>query len=58
MPTRKIADAPPDPCQHPEHNPPGYACWPPGTYEHVCPACGARQVFTVCRLSWSSAGAL
>lgn len=43
---RKIADAP-VPCRHPEHEVPGLISLRPGTYEHVCPACRARVVFTV-----------
>ena len=49
---RKIADAPPDPCNHPEHNFPGMIVLGPGTYEHVCPACGARQVRRVPRITY------
>lgn len=45
--TRKIADAPPPPCRHPEHNPPGMMVWSPGMYEHTCPGCGNKQIFTV-----------
>lgn len=43
---RKIADAP-RPCLHPEHNPPSHLSLPPGTYEHVCPACKTPLVFHV-----------
>lgn len=49
MSLRKIADAPPPPCPHPEHNPPGMIVLEDGTYEHICPACGKRQVFVVRR---------
>ena len=43
--TRKIADPPPDPCMHPEHNFPGMLVLEPGAvYEHICPQCGARQL--------------
>ena len=45
--TRKIADAPPRPCQNPEHNPPGMMVFSPGIYEHTCPGCGNKQVFIV-----------
>lgn len=45
--TRKIADAPPPPCQHPEHNPPNMMVFKPGMYEHTCPGCGKTQIFTV-----------
>jgi hypothetical protein len=44
--TRKIADAP-IPCPHPGHEPPSHMVFPPGTYEHVCPACGHKTIFTV-----------
>ena len=44
--TRKIADIL-NPCTHPEHNPPSMRVYESGIYEHVCPGCGARQVFTV-----------
>lgn len=44
--TRKIADAP-IPCHSSEHNPPSHMVFPPGTYEHTCPSCGKRTVFTV-----------
>ena len=43
---RKIADAP-NPCRHPEHNPPGNIVLDPGTYEYVCPACGKVSRFVV-----------
>jgi phage/plasmid primase-like uncharacterized protein len=46
MPTKKIADVPAT-CRHPEHNPANVMVWEPGVYEHTCPACGAKQVFTV-----------
>lgn len=49
MPTRKIADAwkPSPPCPHPEHEPPSMVLLQPGTYEHECPVCHAKYVFTV-----------
>lgn len=50
MPTRKIADIP-EACRHPEHNPPSHQVFEPGVYEHVCPACGARTVFRVNRIT-------
>ena len=51
MPTRRIDD-PKDtwrglPCRHPEHRPPGMRVFEPGTYEHICPACGKKTVFVV-----------
>lgn len=47
MPTIKIADPPPPPCRHPEHNPPSYRVFEPGTYRHTCPQCGAIRMFVV-----------
>ena len=58
MTIRKIADLPKPsegwkkgpwvpPCLHPEHNPPGSICLPPGVYEHECPGCHNKQVFRV-----------
>ena len=47
MPTRKIRDASPPPCLSPEHEPPKHMVFEPGTYEHECPACGRKIVFTV-----------
>jgi len=46
MPTRKIADLP-RVCRHPEHNPPNMMVYENGVWEHVCPACGAKQTFVV-----------
>ena len=46
MPTKKIADLP-RVCRHPEHNPPNMMVYQDGVWEHVCPACGARKVFTI-----------
>jgi hypothetical protein len=61
MPLRRI-DAPchpqwphRTPCFHRGHNPPTMIVLPPGTYEHECPACHAKQRFVVRRIvSWSS----
>ena len=47
---RKIADAPPIPCQNPEHNFPGMIVLEPGAYEHECPQCGAKQIRRVPRI--------
>ena len=44
--TRKIADLPPA-CSHPKHLPPSLRVYSDGVYEHVCPGCGNRIVFTV-----------
>ena len=46
MGLRKIADAP-VPCRHPEHEPPTLIVLAPGTYEYICPGCGAEVIFTV-----------
>lgn len=43
---KKIADLL-RPCTHPGHNPPMHMVYKPGVYEHVCPSCGKKQVFTV-----------
>lgn len=34
-------------CRHPEHRPPRMQVFKPGSYEHICPGCGARSYFTV-----------
>lgn len=34
-------------CRHIEHDPPGFIVLEPGTYEHLCPSCGHKTVFTV-----------
>lgn len=47
MPTIKIADPPPPPCRHPDHNPPSHRVFDPGTYQHTCPKCGASSTFVV-----------
>ena len=48
---KKIADLPKS-CLHPQHNPPGHMVYEDGVYEHVCPACGKVQRFTVRRPIW------
>lgn len=64
MPTRKIADLPKPStwtmpkagrpkCSHPEHNPPDRVSLPPGIYEHECPACGHKTIFTVPVVTWT-----
>ncbi len=45
--THKIAGPPSRPCQDPEHNPAGMVVREPGMYEHICPTCGNKQIFTV-----------
>lgn len=61
MPTRKIRDLAEenckgwelekDICQHPEHNPPMHRVYEPGVWEHECPGCGKKQIFTVPRIT-------
>ncbi len=46
MPTKKISDLQ-DRCTSRGHNPPTNQVFRPGIYEHTCPACGKRTVFTV-----------
>lgn len=48
MPTRKIADIP-EPCRHPDHNPPNMVVLENGIYEHECPGCHHKQRFHVNR---------
>jgi hypothetical protein len=58
MTLRRIADERTwhqQPCLHPEHNPPGYIVLQPGTYEHVCPGCGAKRIIVEQRKSWLNA---
>lgn len=43
---RKLADLP-EPCLSPEHGVPTHMVVAPGIYEHICPSCGHRTVFTV-----------
>jgi predicted RNA-binding Zn-ribbon protein involved in translation (DUF1610 family) len=53
MPTRKIADET-KPCSHPEHDPPNMRLFENGLWEHICPACGHRQVFRVSKPTYAS----
>lgn len=55
MPTKKIADLP-RVCRHPEHNPPNMMVYIDGVWEHVCPACGVRQMFTVSKPTFGTGG--
>lgn len=46
--TRKIAELPKEKkCKDPEHNPATMILRKPGIYEHECPSCHEKQVFTV-----------
>lgn len=44
--TRRIGSVP-KPCTNAQHTPPSMMLYKPGTYEHVCPGCGMKGVFTV-----------
>ncbi len=52
MPTRKIADIPTH-CRNPEHDPPSMRVFEPDVYEHTCPGCGKKTVFSVPRIELS-----
>ncbi len=52
MPTKKIADEI-RPCSHPDHDPPNMRVFENGLWEHICPACGHRQVFRVSKPSYA-----
>jgi hypothetical protein len=47
MPTRKIVEFTPYMCRDVDHNPPMHQHYTPGVWEHTCPACGAKTIFTV-----------
>jgi hypothetical protein len=51
--TRKLKDIPFG-CQDKEHNPPMYQYFEPGVYEHECPTCGKKKIFTVPRITMST----
>jgi len=38
-------------CLDPAHNPPMHIVLEPGTYEHTCPNCGYKIIFTVPRVT-------
>ncbi len=44
---RKIADAPPLPCSHPQHDPPSAIVLEPGVYEYVCPGCDQKKTIVI-----------
>ena len=52
MTLRKIAD-PPQTCAHVEHEPPKLIVLDPGTWEHECPGCGHKTIFTVEEVRWT-----
>lgn len=49
MPTRRIMNDVkiPEPCRHSDHQPPSMQVFPPGCYEHECPACKKKTLFRV-----------
>ena len=48
MPTKKLRDlSRNEVCFNPGHNPPQHMVYSDGVWEHVCPGCGHRQVFTI-----------
>ena len=36
-----------DTCRDPEHNPPQFAVYESGIYQHTCESCGKQQIFVV-----------
>jgi hypothetical protein len=53
MPTRKISDSTRQYCRDSEHNPPQFMVWEDGTYEHECPSCHHKTIFTVANPTYS-----
>lgn len=48
MPTKKIRDFDHhEVCRHPDHEPHKMMVFKPGIYEHTCPGCGRRVIFTI-----------
>lgn len=46
--TKKIANLPKnETCRDREHNPPNMIVYEDGVYEHTCPSCGNKIIFTV-----------
>jgi len=40
-------DDKPEPCRHPEHNPPTHLYIPAGKrYRHICPGCGQEAIIS------------
>lgn len=59
MPTRKIADLHEfkpilQPCLHPKHEPPRHQVYENGIWQHECPGCHSKQIFTVNKPSFRS----
>ncbi len=58
MTLRKLEDAPllgerqERECRDPGHEVPSMIVLDPGTWEHTCPGCGRKVVFTVNRPTW------
>jgi hypothetical protein len=50
MPTRKILDWARNNCKDPEHDIPNMMVFEPGVYEHECPSCGKKIIFTQTRV--------
>ena len=44
--TRRIGDLPVK-CTHPLHDPATFRVYEPGVYEHVCPGCFSKMIFTI-----------
>lgn len=51
MPTRKLpkewSKFAAEYCRDPEHDPPSMQVFENGVYEHECPSCGAKSLFSV-----------
>lgn len=56
MTLRKVADAPPPLCRHPEHLPPVHVVLEPGLWEHECLACHEKTLFRVHRAEHAAVG--
>ena len=58
MPIRKISDDVypilDQPCLSPEHNPPTYVVYEPGTYEWTCPECTHKTIIRVSNIATKS----
>lgn len=58
MPTRRLPDKDNKHnkklCMHPDHNPPLHMVFQPGDYEHTCPSCGGKIIFTVPTIIYGS----
>lgn len=52
LPLRKIKSL--EPCLDQSHKPPTHLYLEPGEYEWTCPSCGAKQIFTVPLITFST----